>query len=108
MGVVPLGYLIPEEGHPLMRDSAPDESRGAVSAWPRRVVLRSRRATGTWGGPRSRFRGASILLTRVVRVGREVLATGSTEGACLSLEEGFRPTPLPDDIRSALERYLAG
>ena len=57
-----------------------------------------------------RFRGASILYAyEVVRESdEEVLATGSAEVACISLKEGSRPTPLPDDIRSALERHLAG
>lgn len=54
-----------------------------------------------------RFRGASILYAyELVRESdREVLATGSAEVACLALRDGFRPTPIPDDIRSALERY---
>lgn len=57
-----------------------------------------------------RFRGASILYGyELVRDSdREVLATGSAEVACLALRDGFRPTPIPDDIRSALERHLAG
>jgi acyl-CoA thioester hydrolase len=37
----------------------------------------------------------------------ELLATGSAEVACLSLDAAFRPTPLPDDIRGALERHQA-
>jgi acyl-CoA thioester hydrolase len=55
------------------------------------------------------FRGASIRYAyEVVRTAdRELLATGSAEVACLRLREGFRPTPLPDDIRTALERYLS-
>jgi acyl-CoA thioester hydrolase len=57
-----------------------------------------------------RFRGASILYAyELVRESdHEVLATGSAEVACLALREGFRPTPLPDDIRSGLERHAAG
>lgn len=57
-----------------------------------------------------RFRGASILYGyELVRESdSEVLATGSAEVACLALREGFRPTPIPDDIRSALERHAAG
>ena len=55
-----------------------------------------------------RFRGASILYVyEVVRESdEELLATGSAEVACLTLREGFRPAPLPDDIRTGLERYL--
>lgn len=57
-----------------------------------------------------RFRGASILYGyELVRESdRDVLATGSAEVACLALRDGFRPTPIPDDIRAALERHLAG
>jgi acyl-CoA thioester hydrolase len=53
-----------------------------------------------------RFRGASILYrTEIVRSpDGEVVATGSAEVACLLLKEGFRPVPIPDDIRLALER----
>lgn len=56
-----------------------------------------------------RLRGASILYGYSVlrESDREVLATGTAEVASLSLANGFRPTPLPEDIRSALERYLA-
>lgn len=55
-----------------------------------------------------RFRGASILYRYEVRRegDQELLATGSAEVACLTLS-GFRPTPLPDDIRESLERYQA-
>jgi acyl-CoA thioester hydrolase len=57
-----------------------------------------------------RFRGASILYVyEVVRqADGELLATGSAEVACLALREGLRPTPLPADIRSALERQARG
>jgi len=54
-----------------------------------------------------RFRGASIQYeTEILRAtDGEVLATGTAEVACLRLREGFRPAPLPDDIRLALERH---
>jgi acyl-CoA thioester hydrolase len=53
-----------------------------------------------------RFRGASIRYGyEVVRAtDRESLATGSAEVACVDLRGAFRPAPLPDDIRQALER----
>ncbi len=53
------------------------------------------------------FRGASILYeNEIVRAGDgELLASGSVEVACLRLD-GFRPAPLPDDIRSALEKHF--
>ncbi len=57
------------------------------------------------------FRGASILYSYEIERdgGGELLATGSAEVACLDLKGGdFRPVPIPDDIRDALERYLAG
>ena len=56
-----------------------------------------------------RFRGASIRYSyEMVRAGdRELLATAMAEVACLSLSGGFRPTPIPDDIREALERHQA-
>jgi acyl-CoA thioester hydrolase len=56
-----------------------------------------------------RLRGASIRYGyEVQRVEeREVLASGAVEVACLDLAGGFRPAPLPDDIRVAIERYLA-
>ncbi|NOT32036.1 MAG: acyl-CoA thioesterase [Planctomycetes bacterium] len=56
-----------------------------------------------------RFRGASIQYRcEIARESdQEVVATGSAEVACLRLED-FAPTPLPEDIRAALERYLAG
>lgn len=55
-----------------------------------------------------RFRGASIQYeSEIVRAGDgELLATGSVEVACLRLDGGFRPTPLPDDIRRALEQHF--
>lgn len=55
-----------------------------------------------------RFRGASIQYeNEIVRAADgELLATGSVEVACLRLDESFRPTPLPDDIRRALERHF--
>jgi len=55
-----------------------------------------------------RFRGASIQYGyEIARAeGGELLASGSTEVACVELE-GLRPAPLPDDIRGALEAYLA-
>jgi acyl-CoA thioester hydrolase len=55
-----------------------------------------------------RFRGASILYAyEVVRAGDgELLVTGSAEVVCLALRDGFRPVPIPDDIRGALERHL--
>lgn len=57
-----------------------------------------------------RLRGASVLYGYAVlrESDRELLATGTAEVACLNLADGFRPVPLPDDIRSALERHLAG
>ena len=58
-----------------------------------------------------RFRAASILYTcEIVRAGDlEVLASGSVEVACLDRRNGeFRPAVLPDDIKGALERHLAG
>lgn len=53
-----------------------------------------------------RVRGASIRYAyEVLRaVDRECLATGSAEVACVGLRGSFRPLPLPDDIRGALER----
>jgi acyl-CoA thioester hydrolase len=52
-----------------------------------------------------RFRGASIQYEyEILRSPEgELLATGTAEVACISLRD-FRPTPLPDDIRAALER----
>jgi acyl-CoA thioester hydrolase len=56
------------------------------------------------------FRGASIqYVYEIVRESdRELLATGSAEVACLRLAGDFRPAPIPDDIRTSLEAYLAG
>jgi acyl-CoA thioester hydrolase len=56
-----------------------------------------------------RFRGASIRYGyEVLRASdRECLATGQAEVACIDLKGSFRPSPLPDDIRSALERDAA-
>ena len=89
------------------------EARGLGMA-VRRVDVRYRLAARygeqvvvrTWV---ERFRGASIQYAyEVVRESdRELLATGGAEVACLTLD-GFRPTPLPDDIRGALERHLVG
>jgi acyl-CoA thioester hydrolase len=55
-----------------------------------------------------RFRSASILYGyEMTRVSDGVgLLTGTSEVACLELRKGFRPAPLPDDIRKALEAYL--
>jgi len=57
-----------------------------------------------------RLRGASIRYGYAVqRVSdRELLATGGVEVACLTLRGEFRPVPVPDDIRLAIEGYLAG
>jgi len=56
-----------------------------------------------------RLRGASITYGyEVERVaGGERLASGTVEVACLTLRDGFRPVPVPDDIRAAIEAYLA-
>lgn len=56
-----------------------------------------------------RLRGASILYGyEVERVSDgERLASGTVEVACLSLRDGFRPVPVPDDIRASIESYLA-
>ena len=55
-----------------------------------------------------RFRSASILYAyEMTRVSDGApLLTGTTEVACLELRDGFRPAPIPDDIREALERTL--
>lgn len=57
-----------------------------------------------------RFRGASIQYEyeMVRESNQELLATGSAEVACLRLDGDMRPTPIPEDIRSALESHLAG
>ena len=54
-----------------------------------------------------RFRNASIRYGYVIERASDeaTLLTGSAEVACLRRDEGFRPTPLPPDIRGALERY---
>ena len=59
--------------------------------------------------PIERLRGASIRYgTEVRRAGDgELLATGAVEVACLALKE-MRPVAVPDDIRTAIERHLAG
>ena len=120
MGVVHhasyLEYL--EEGRTaLMRDLGfpydQVEGRGLGMA-VRKIEVRYRAAARygdqivvrTWV---ERFRGASIqYVYEVVRESdRELLATASAEVACLSLAGGFRPTPIPDDIKAALERHLA-
>jgi acyl-CoA thioester hydrolase len=56
-----------------------------------------------------RFRGASIRYAYEVERAsdHELLATAVAEVACLALA-GFRPAPLPDDIRAALERDEQG
>ena|SRR5688572_23397225 len=120
MGIVHhSSYLIYlEEGRTaLMRDLGfpyDEVERRGLGMAVRRVEVRYRLAARYGDLLRvrtsvERFRGASILYGyEVVRESdREVLATGSAEVACLALREGFRPTPLPDDIRSALERHLA-
>lgn len=121
MGIVHhSSYLIYlEEGRTaLMRDLGfpyDEVERRGLGMAVRRVDVRYRLAARYGDVVRvrtqvERFRGASILYAyEVVRDSdAEVLATGSAEVACLSLRDGFRPTPLPDDIRSALERYLTG
>lgn len=121
MGVVHhSSYLVyMEEGRTaLMRELGfPYDSveRRGLGMAVRQVELRYRSAARygdlvivrTWV---ERFRGASIRYTyEIVRSGdRELLATAMAEVACLSLAAGFRPTPIPDDIRGALERYHAG
>lgn len=120
MGVVHhSSYLVyMEEGRTaLMRELGfPYESveRRGFGMAVRQVELRYRSAARygdrvvvrTWV---ERFRGASIRYTyEIVRAGdRELLATAMAEVACLTLRDGFRPTPIPDDIRASLERYLA-
>lgn len=121
MGIVHhSSYLIYlEEGRTaLMRDLGfpyDEVERRGLGMAVRRVELRYRVAAryGDVVQVRTsveRFRGASILYGyEVVRESdREVLATGSAEVACLALREGFRPVPLPEDIRSALERNAGG
>ena len=56
------------------------------------------------------FRGASIryVYEMLRQSDRELLATGSAEVACLRLDGDFRPAPIPDDIKTSLEAYLAG
>jgi acyl-CoA thioester hydrolase len=55
-------------------------------------------------------RGASILYSTAIRRESDdlLLATGTAEVACLLLRDGFRPTPIPDDIRAALARHAPG
>jgi len=55
-----------------------------------------------------RFRGASILYAyELLRVAdQELIATGSAEVACLDLAGDFRPVPIPQDIRAALQGYV--
>lgn len=55
-----------------------------------------------------RLRGASITYRYEVQrtTDRAVLATAAVEVACLALRGEFRPVPLPDDIRRAIETYL--
>ena len=119
MGVVHhASYLIyMEEGRTaLMRELGFPyegvEERGLAMA-VRKVELRYRMAARygdqivvrTWV---ESFRGASIqYVYEIVRsADRELLVTGSAEVACLNLRGGFRPLPLPDDIRASLERYV--
>jgi acyl-CoA thioester hydrolase len=56
-----------------------------------------------------RLRGASITYGYEVQraTDRTVLATAVVEVACLALRGEFRPVPVPEDIRLAIERYLA-
>jgi acyl-CoA thioester hydrolase len=121
MGVVHhasyLTYL--EEGRTaLMRDLGfpyEEVERRGLGMAVRKVDLRYRAAARygdqvlvrTWV---ERFRGASILYTyEVLRAAdRALLLTGSTEVACLELGEELRPAPIPDDIRTRLERHLDG
>lgn len=87
------------------------EARGLGMA-VRKVELRYRSAARygdqvivrTWV---ESFRGASIQYAYEVlrEADRELLVTGGAEVACLSLGD-FRPVPLPDDIRVALEHHF--
>ena len=89
------------------------ERRGFAMA-VRRIDLRYRAAARygdeivvrTWI---ERFRGASIqYVYEIIRsADRGLLATGSAEVACLDLRRNLRPVPIPDDIRFAMEGYLA-
>ena len=109
-----LVYL--EEGRTaLMRELGfpyDDVERRGLGMAVRQVEVRYRQAARygdevlihTWV---ERFRGASIRYAyEVLRAAdRECLATGSAEVACVDLKGSFRPTPLPEDIREALERH---
>lgn len=89
------------------------ERRGLAMA-VRRVEVRYRTSARygdqvvvrTWV---ERFRGASIQYQyEIVRESdRELLVTGTAEVACLRLDGDMRPTPIPEDIRAALERHVA-
>lgn len=118
MGIVHhASYLVYlEEGRTaLMRDLGfpyDEVERRGLGMAVRKIDLRYRVAARygdqvvvrTWV---ERFRGASILYAyELLRAeDRELLATGSAEVACLQLEGAFRPVPIPDDIRAALERH---
>ena len=56
-----------------------------------------------------RFRSASIVYGyEMSRVSDgTALLTATSEVACLALRDGFRPAPIPGDIREALELYLS-
>ena len=56
-----------------------------------------------------RLRGASIAYAYEVQRASDhaLLASASVEVACLALRGEFRPVPVPDDIRQAIEGYLA-
>jgi len=121
MGVVHHGsYLLYlEEGRlALMRELGfpyDEVERRGFGMAVRRVELRFRSAArfgdelrvSTWV---ERSRGASILYRSEIRrrSDGELLLTGSVEVACLALRDGFRPVPLPDDIRGALEGRPGG
>ncbi len=121
MGVVHhAGYLVyMEEGRTaLMRTLGfpyEDVERRGFAMAVRKVEVHYRTAARYGDHVRirtrvERFRGASILFAcEILRdTDLEVLATGSAEVACLDLKhESFRPVPLPDDIRAALERHGA-
>lgn len=118
MGIVHhASYLVYlEEGRTaLMRELGfpyDDVERRGLGMAVRQVQVRYRQAARygdevvvrTWV---ERFRGASIRYAyELLRArDRECLATGTAEVACVDLRGSFQPTPLPDDIRGALERH---
>ena len=120
MGIVHhASYLVYlEEGRTaLMRELGfpyEDVERRGLGMAVRQVEVRYRQAARygdqvvvrTWV---ERFRGASIRYGYEVlrEVDRECLVTGSAEVACIDLNGSLRPTPLPNDIRQALERNAA-